>query len=98
MTPRNYLPAEHAEKRRNESKDHALLIFQREISLLFFCRCAFFPRVRQPLELDFGKVPEVHEQADFAACGVEVIDDLSTMLVGERGNGFEFDHDFIMAE
>jgi hypothetical protein len=54
MTPKNYLPAEHAEKRRNESKDDALLIFQREVfHNIFVCRIGYSRRKEKEFSSPF---------------------------------------------
>jgi hypothetical protein len=42
------------------------------------------------LILEFGMVPEVDEEAEFATGGVEVVQYLSAVLVNERRHGFEF--------
>jgi hypothetical protein len=43
--------------------------------------------------LDLGVVAEVDEQTELHACGLEIVDDLGTMLVGEIWDGLQLQND-----
>src|SRR5438876_4297599 len=43
-------------------------------------------------------VPKIHEKTKFKSGCVQIVQELCAMLVGQRGNGFEFDDNFLEAD
>jgi len=54
--------------------------------------------VRDALVFEFWESSEIHEKAQRVAGRVKVVEDLGTVLVGERGDGLDFQNDCLVAD